>query len=1036
MQTVLSAVALLLCTAFASQASASPSAAPGSGGWASLRIPGRVTGLLDVAGLDPSRPRTTALRDVIRVIYESPERADARIDERRTRVLDYLAALTAFEHAVTATGPTVPAGVPAADKDQRARFEALATALGCTLTPEGRGYRLLPASTSSHASRREHLRTAGLDVDDAMTRINRGDPISLALPSDDVPLPLPPDVWPSLTRAKTAYAASLVASILSDRTAAMLYYGLTTLDDATRGYLAEHAAVVRAIAKPDRAGVFAGFGRSIRIASGRALVPGGDEVEPLWEALAGASPRDPERFVPALLDRDGGRLALLYDTAMLLDEPRRRFLLGLWDADPESRLRRFRRVYRAMGPGLAGWDPRVRPFYRSRYDLAHVLVMTPVREDGTLQGPRGGGFWRRVFAGGGLLSDPSAAGDALAEEDTIDAAGMVDLLAGVDYSAPKAETWWFGHRVFAGASAFQLPDVLVALRGLGRDRVLGATLERIGVTDPSVYAAAMVTADTLVSLGNGERARTAYALFQGGLSLVDRARLGRVIEPARAEDLVRVLCNLPVSAEDGFAGAVGRWVEDAYLPAVIQGLGDADGAPAERSAEDVVLAAFAGRTLGPADSPNLRLTLEGLSYVVDLAGAEQARLRDIRRRQRGLSIDAVLPLLRAAANVMDPGAPAASFRARVSDVEQAVSGVLSAAENGAAEWLDGKALARDARRVVDAARTTGRTADLTLAARDLLRRADDLLARALVSLAYAPHVADPDGLLLMAGDPSVRHDWGLTLPLLDAPVANPWLLARQDTGRTGWFLRGSILGLDIALGEQALRRVVADHVPEAPTIKDSDRFAVIDGVVLANPFDCTDAGREVVVTALARGRARLETLETAPEAWPAIAAEAGITDLRRHLLSWTLANEADRMNEFLSLGEVMRLGMDPAVDAAHLDVWGTSGRWLDGRWAVVFPPSQAVELLAGRRGSALVAALLPDLSLAMAEAVGARGLPAALTRSVLSAAAQDYIDEVRLAYEDDWLAMVAAVPRLAERVDEYVAALTVGGPLRPEGRQE
>ena len=40
----------------------------------------------------------------------------------------------------------------------------------------------------------------------------------------------------------------------------------------------------------------------------------------------------------------GGRLALLYDTAMFLDEPRRRFLLGLWDADIESRLRRFRRL--------------------------------------------------------------------------------------------------------------------------------------------------------------------------------------------------------------------------------------------------------------------------------------------------------------------------------------------------------------------------------------------------------------------------------------------------------------------------------------------------------------------------------------------------------------------------------------------------------------------------------------------------------------------------------------------------------------------
>jgi hypothetical protein len=82
-----------------------------------------------------------------------------------------------------------------------------------------------------------------------------------------------------------------------------------------------------------------------------------------------------------------------------------------------------------------------------------------------------------------------------------------------------------------------------------------------------------------------------------------------------------------------------------------------------------------------------------------------------------------------------------------------------------------------------------------------------------------------------------------------------------------------------------------------------------------------------------------------------------------------------------------------------------------------------------------VTAILPDLALAVAESLHAKGLPAVLTRAVLTAAAQDYSDDVRQAYEDDWFAMIAVVPTLVPRVDEYVAALTTGGGLVPVARQ-
>ena len=53
---------------------------------------------------------------------------------------------------------------------------------------------------------------------------------------------------------------------------------------------------------------------------------------------------------------------------------------------------------------------------------------------------------------------------------------------------------------------------------------------------------------------------------------------------------------------------------------------------------------------------------------------------------------------------------------------------------------------------------------------------------------------------------------------------------------------------------------------------------------------------------------------------------------------------------------------------------------------------------------------------------------------MLASALQDYLDEVRPAHADDWLTLARHVDRIAEdRFDDYVAALTAGGPLVPAG---
>jgi hypothetical protein len=97
-----------------------------------------------------------------------------------------------------------------------------------------------------------------------------------------------------------------------------------------------------------------------------------------------------------------------------------------------------------------------------------------------------------------------------------------------------------------------------------------------------------------------------------------------------------------------------------------------------------------------------------------------------------------------------------------------------------------------------------------------------------------------------------------------------------------------------------------------------------------------------------------------------------------------------------------------------------------------YPVAGPWEPYSGRPASGLLALRVPDLTLRVAEVLDDLKAPAELLPAVLAMAAQDFIDEAPTMYSDDWLSLVAQARSVArERVEDYVAALTAGGPLRP-----
>ena len=100
--------------------------------------------------------------------------------------------------------------------------------------------------------------------------------------------------------------------------------------------------------------------------------------------------------------------------------------------------------------------------------------------------------------------------------------------------------------------------------------------------------------------------------------------------------------------------------------------------------------------------------------------------------------------------------------------------------------------------------------------------------------------------------------------------------------------------------------------------------------------------------------------------------------------------------------------------------------------AAVSSSFSAARSFAGRDGAGLLTSRIADLKLRVLEALNERHLPAALARGVMASALQDYLDEARPVHGYDWFTLTRQVDRVsADRFDDYVAALTAGGPLVP-----
>ncbi|HMD37445.1 MAG TPA: hypothetical protein VKH42_20865, partial [Vicinamibacterales bacterium] len=506
-------------------------------------VPGGTSGMARALDIKPVPDRPRFLGELVRVLYDAPEGQSQPTAQRVARLTTYVngvGRLQASLDAMRANGPGFSLAMAATgDRARLDEFLALAT-----LKIRGRPIRVERGTDKRSTERARQLADVGVDVAEIEKQLNAGSTARIELTAEAVPVPLGSRFWNDVVFRRAVAPSSLFAAIVSDRRAALLALGLASLDDETLRYLNDNRTLLRWLYE-EHAGSFAAFGEALRVRDGRIVPPGGAQGLAVWETTLGVNASATDRFIRALFGAAHGRVALVYATLAHLDAPHVRFALGSWMADPRARVEQFKALLSAEGQH-SEWDVEDRPFARPPYDVTLLLARVRVEQDGRPAAPAARLFWRRVFDGIDAPDDPARLLRNLQDEGVVDAGWLAQNVSAVDprVRGERLDQLSFAQRRFATAPEPALGDALVAVRTLPHFQMLMLTLERMGVRDPHIYAAAARHAGQLSPL-DGRRAFVAYGQLQGALAILDRLARVRRLAPAQAETLTTSLLKTP-----------------------------------------------------------------------------------------------------------------------------------------------------------------------------------------------------------------------------------------------------------------------------------------------------------------------------------------------------------------------------------------------------------------------------------------------------------------------------------------------------------
>lgn len=346
-------------------------------------IPGGVRLLSALSGIGgPEDPGEYIIAFARAVVQRSLFMTEKQWNEYSEKLLENYSRLLRIRKPFALTHEGTDLVFSAETQQARQRTQQLLELLGYRLR-NSRGRISIEAEVKSSRARRQNL-AAALDLDDREIEesLNGKRPYRFRITDDFAPVILGETAWAAALK-RQENPLGFAGMLLRDPDMARMFAGLSSAGPAAAKALLSRVSMQK-LAEDYGLLLFL-YGSVMPLdEQGRCAVPGGESAERVWEALAGASPRDGPRFLEALLRNDDGMMLVYFAALHGVTPARQRWFL-------QSR-ERAALLYRLLKDSPE-WDGKGARLVRHSPMLA-LLRELPLEPDGSVRFPGGAQVWQ------------------------------------------------------------------------------------------------------------------------------------------------------------------------------------------------------------------------------------------------------------------------------------------------------------------------------------------------------------------------------------------------------------------------------------------------------------------------------------------------------------------------------------------------------------------------------------------------------------------------------------------------------------------
>ncbi len=591
------------------------------------------------------------------MVLDYAERVEAMVEELR-------AVQGALAELDEEYGDVVPS-LAERDTTAYAKGVALLDFLGFRVLDDTDRIQLQRRVGDRQARQRQLLGYLGMSVPLQSRLWAAGDPITLAVEDESVPLPFGADAWRAQVFDEDIDASGMFDALIADPSALRVLAGYAELDRPTQSWLFAQVGLGSLHADARVAGGFLRLAPYLRVVDDSLHFPGGDEEA--WSAIVGGW-NDTTDLIEKLATRDEGRAAHLWRALSLVPEERARYLLTLDRATRGERVSWARELYASIrSPGFAD-------AIRWPEDTAELFTHLRLLPDGSgIDWPGGARVWLAAIEGDDRLEQDGSLEALLDSFATgADSGPTVDgpLIRGIlRDSEPDRDEPTATRKLLAVSGAIRYQPISAmrdAIPLLYRNyRAFGRAYGFFVMPTPLPEGTAVSLVRHLqkVDAIESEEVRIdSIRQLQASMVLLHRVLLNDLLTDEDRNAIIDSFLDLPVAASRsdatgggavdlGYGTAVTEWWRLDLVPALARGL-QANGWPGDPAdLRRVVVTALVGR-IGVAE-----LDVDGIDYSYVPAAQGGRRMYTHLLLQQQPSFENIFRLDEIAAQLATAGGP-------------------------------------------------------------------------------------------------------------------------------------------------------------------------------------------------------------------------------------------------------------------------------------------------------------------------------------------------------------------------------------------